>query len=27
MVQPSALSLPFAVDRLVPQMAQALAGN
>ncbi|MCA1587976.1 MAG: ABC transporter substrate-binding protein [Chloroflexi bacterium] len=27
MVQPSALSLPFAVDQLVPQMAQALASN
>ena len=27
MVQLSALSLPFAVDRLVPRMSQALAGN
>lgn len=27
MVQPSALSLPFAVDQLVPQMAQALASH
>lgn len=27
MVQPSALSLPFAVDQLVPQMTKALAGN
>ncbi|MGH3566479.1 MAG: hypothetical protein ACRDRH_10690 [Pseudonocardia sp.] len=27
MVQPSALSLPFAVDELVPQMVQAFASN
>lgn len=27
MVQPSALSLPFALDQLVPRMAKALAGS
>jgi iron complex transport system substrate-binding protein len=27
MVQPSALSLPFALDQLVPQMTKALASN